>query len=102
MIKAQYIYNILLSYDIDSEHNEALRKRLIEEEGFQNTIRGINEQGNVAEGKLPESTLFKSMTTTNESLEIFNQVCNELGIVNINAIAVQCDNWSGLIETGIE
>lgn len=101
MIKAQYLYSVLLNYDVDFEYNEALRKRLIEENGFQDTIKGINEQGKIVEGKLPESTLFKAMTTTKESLDIFNQVCSELGVKNKNAITVQCDNWNGLIETGL-
>ena len=85
-------YNVLVTYDIEQYHTQ-VRKRLIENFGFEEVMIGDNN----TKCYLPNTTLFKKKTKKEESLEIVQSVCNSLNANLKICICTKCDNWIALV-----
>lgn len=85
------IYNVLITYDIDSKHTE-VRKSLIEDYDFEEKIVGNN-----GPSFLPNTTLYKKSTTKQNALSTLKSVCKSKGANLKRAISLECSNWQALL-----
>lgn len=85
------IYNVLITYDIDSKHTE-VRKSLIEDYGFEEKILGGK-----GTSYLPNTTLYKKSTTKENALSTLQNVCKNKGAALKRAISLECSNWQALL-----
>lgn len=97
MVKAEFVYEVLLTYDIDVDHTEIVKKKLVEEYGFMQTVKVSSDNINVIDYLLPESTLYHPHTSTDSATEIFKKVCIELGVTRLSCIVTKCDEARALL-----
>ncbi len=97
MIKAEFVYEVLLTYDIDSAHTSEVRKQLIEKYGFQEIIKVSADGKSVIDYKLPESSLYHPHSSTDRVAEIFKNVCTKFGVTSLTCIATKCDEGRAIV-----
>ena len=97
MVKAEFVYEVLLTYDIDSEHTAQVRQRLIDEYGFQDVVKVSADGKSVIDYNLPESTLYHPHSSTDAVSEIFETVCKELKVTRLSCIATRCSEGRAIV-----
>lgn len=85
-------YDVLITYDIDTKHTE-VRNALIKDYGFEKVIVGNNG----VKCHLPNTTLLKKNSNKLWVLNALKEVCKDLNVRIIRAIAVECSNWQALV-----
>lgn len=96
MTTAEFVYEVLLAFDIKADHAADVRKMLIEKYGFSETVMISYNKRDLEVYRLPESTLFHPHTSTDSALATFESVCNELHVKHLNCIAVKCTEGRAL------
>ena len=98
MIKAEFVYEVLLTYDIDTAHTSEVRKILTEKYGFQEIIKVSADGKSIIDYKLPESSLYHPHSSTDSVAEIFKKVCTDLGVLSLSCIATKCDDVRAIVK----
>ena len=97
MIKAEFVYEVLLTYDIDTAHTTEVRKLLIEKYGFHEIIKVSTDGKSLIDYKLPASSLYHPHSSTDSVAEVFKNVCTNLGVLSLSCIATKCGEGRAIV-----
>lgn len=82
------LYNVLITYDIDSKHTN-VRNSLINDYGFKEYVVSSNNN----KCYLPNTTLYKSMTTKESCFQTLQNVCKDKEAILVRAISIKVTDW---------
>lgn len=86
MIKAEYVKKVLLTYTVDSKQEKRVKDALTKIHGFLDVVELIQDNGVRCQFQLPDSSLCHPRFSSEEAVDAFRKVCDELKLDSYTAI----------------